>query len=88
MAQSLPTREAIVVIDKISPNGKEKILIVQQRTIHLALMILQELNHYYSGIEINREMIREVASQGEIELEKEIENLYDTSNCNSILHFN
>ena len=68
VANSLPNKNPVIVLDKISPNGKEKVLIVHQKIIHTTLSILKQLNQFYANISINSEMTESIAAQGECEL--------------------
>ena len=79
VADSLPNTNEIIVLDKISPNGKQKKLIVDSRTLHIALMILKDINPHYAQIQIRNNLIRKIAQEGEASLIDDLENLYDTS---------
>ena len=78
VAHSLPNPSPVIVIDIISPNGKTKNLLVEQRLVHIALMILKDRNPFYAEIEIDREVLRQPASREDVELLGEVEHLYDS----------
>ena len=80
MVDSLPNTCPIVVFDRISPNGKQKTLVVEQRLVHMALLLLKEINPFYANIEIDENILMENADREEIELVDNIENLYDSCN--------
>ena len=85
VANSLPNENSIIVIDRVSPNGKVKKLIVDPKTIHVALVLLKDINPHFNAIEINRNLIKQVSEGGETSLIDDLENLYDTCNLKSFV---
>ena len=89
IANSLPIDNPIIVVDRVSPNGKQKSFVIEQRTVHIALMFLKDENPFYRDISMNRELLRQLAARGEAEMIGDVENMYDSCNyCFLTSHLN
>ena len=83
----LPNNYHIIIVDKISPNGKLKTLMVEQKKVHGALLFLKGSNQFFKDIEINEQLFLQRPISDETELMKNIENLFDTCNYLQIYLF-